>query len=141
MSHVHHPPERGCTLAQGEAVLLRLLHRQVRQGSQETNIHHPRLCVRRGDVRHDVREVRRYDVREVCRHCCREVQEIRDDLHRHLHHLQDVPRHRDVRVRQDVQGQDSARAQPHDAVEQCNMKADHAKFSRLRAEIDVWSQR
>ena len=81
---------RGCTLAQGGAVLLQLLHRQVRQESQETIIH--RLHVHRGDVR----EVRSYDVREVCRHCRREVKEVRDHLHRHLHHLQDVPRHRDV---------------------------------------------
>ena len=98
---------------------------------------YPCLHVHRGDVRHDVREVRsyddwevcRYDVREVCRHCRREVKEVRDHLHRHLHHLQDIPRHRDVWVCQDVRGQDPAR--PHDAVEQRNMKADHAEFLGL----------
>ena len=56
-------------------------------------------------------------------------QEAHDHLHRHLNHLQDVPLHRDVRVRQDFRGQDPAR--PRDAGEQRNMKADHAEFLGL----------
>ena len=56
-------------------------------------------------------------------------QEAHDHLHRHLNHLQDVPLHRDVRVRQDFRGQDPAR--PRDAGEQRNIKADHAEFLGL----------